>query len=91
MMLVPGDSDPSAIARRADVDVAIVAHESRYGDAPLRQALVDNPRLKVFVVTENGRTAHVLEFQSRAVVDLSPQALVTAIRTAVRGEPGDVP
>lgn len=88
MMLVPGDSDSSAIVRRADVDVAIVAHESRHGDAALRRALVDNPRLKMFVVTENGRTAHVLEFQSRAVGDLSPQALVRAIRTAITAEPG---
>lgn len=88
MMLVAGDSHPSAIARRADVDVAIVTHESRHGDATLRRALVDNPKLKMLVVSEHGRTAHVLEFHSRAVADLSPEALVRAIRTAITGEPG---
>jgi hypothetical protein len=88
MMLVPAASDLSDIARRGDVDVAIVAHESRHGDATHRRALIDNPKLKMFVVTESGRTAHMLEFQSRVIVDLSPQALVRAIRAAVTGGPG---
>lgn len=88
MMLVPADGDLSDLVRRADVDVAIVAHESRHGDATHRRALIDNPTLKMFVVTDNGCTGHVLEFQSRTVVDLSPPALVRAIRAAVTGGPG---
>jgi predicted RNA methylase len=69
--------------RQADVVVAA----ERDGDPPgLRdQLLVENPHLKVFVVTEDGREARLLEFRQVPVPEVSPQGLIDAIRAAVGG------
>ncbi|PYR72927.1 MAG: hypothetical protein DMF86_22040 [Acidobacteria bacterium] len=82
-LIASGGADLSATARRSHADVVIVAEEMYEGDPAHRQVLVDNPQLKLFVVTDDGRAAHMLEFRRLPVADVSPQGLVEAIRDAV--------
>ena len=77
-----GDADCANAVRRAAPDVVIVADQAVLGSVPRAQLLIENPRLKMFVVTDDGREAHLLEFRQSAVVQVSPQRLVDAIRAA---------
>src|SRR5438094_139965 len=81
-LIASGGADLSATARRSRADVVIVAEEVYEGDPAHRQVLVDNPQLKLFVVTDDGRAAHMLEFRRLPGADVSPQGLVGASRRA---------
>ena len=77
MELVGGTAEDSA-----EADVAIVVETpERRGKMP--EPLVANPRIKVIVLTNGGRGAHVVELCEHPVADVSPQGLVNAIRAAV--------
>jgi hypothetical protein len=78
-----GDSDCSKAVRRSAAEVVIVADQTGLGSAPHEQLLIENPHLKMFVVTDDGRQAHLLELRQTPVVQVSPQRLVDAIRAAV--------
>ena len=84
MMLVDESSgDIETLVRGADAEVAIVAGDPPDSGARHRQMLVEHPELKILVVTEGGRAAQLLEFRKRLMSDVSPLALVMAIRDAV--------
>jgi DNA-binding NarL/FixJ family response regulator len=92
MTLIPASAgDLALLVRRSAADVAIVADERPESEAVHRQVLVDNPRVKILVVTDDGRAAHLLEFRRVPIAEVSPQALVQAIRAAVAlgGRPAD--
>src|SRR5262249_1710782 len=72
----------------ADADVVIVADDPPDCGARHRQALVEHPELKILVVSDDGRTAQLLEFRRRLMSDVSPRALVDAIRDAAGGSRG---
>jgi len=74
--------DLAALVRDSAADVAIVADDSPRRSAGHRQALVDHPELKLLVLTDDGRSAQLLELRRRLMSDVSPQALVRAIRDA---------
>jgi hypothetical protein len=78
-----GDCDYANAARGSAADVVIVADQAGLGSGPHEQLLIENPRLKMFVVTDDGRRADLLEFRQTPVVQVSPQGLVDAIRAAV--------
>jgi DNA-binding NarL/FixJ family response regulator len=85
-LISSGGGDLAGAVRRSAADVVIVAEESSEpADAPAahRQVLIENPRLKMFVLTDDGREAHLLEFHRFPVKDISPHGLATAIRAAV--------
>ncbi len=89
-LISSGGGDLAGTVRQSAADVAIVAEESSEpADAPAhRRVLIENPRLKMFVLTDDGREAHLLEFRRFPVEDISPHGLVTAIRAAVgQGRP----
>lgn len=76
------EPDLSKAFKSSAADVVIVARPT--GPATSHQhILADNPQLKMFVVTDDGREAHLLEFRQNPVAQLSPQGLVDAIRAAV--------
>jgi hypothetical protein len=52
-----------------------------------RSVLVDNPELKMFVVTNDGREAYLLH--RTTVREVSPSGLIDAIRLAVATTAGD--
>jgi len=54
-----------------------------------RSVLVDNPELKMFVVTNDGREAYLLELHRTSVREVSPGGLIDAIRLAVAATAGD--
>lgn len=75
-----GAGDVLSLAKNADV--AILAE--RKTSAPSQeQLLLEHPRLKVLVVSRDGREAHLLEFRQTPLVQVSPQGLIDAIRAAV--------
>jgi len=83
------DADLSRAVAHYHADAAIVA-----GPAPTmkrlhRSVLVDNPELKMFVVTNDGREAYLLELHRTAVREVSPGGLIDAIRLAVAATAGD--
>jgi DNA-binding NarL/FixJ family response regulator len=82
-LIADGASDCSKAVKRSAADVVIMADQRVLGSAAPEQLLVINPHLKVFVVTDDGRQAHLLEFRETPVVPVSPQRLVDAIRAAV--------
>jgi DNA-binding NarL/FixJ family response regulator len=86
--------DMQLVERCADVDLAtavkqrapnvVIVADSGGAAAPAHQKLlIDNPELKIFVVTDDGRSGHLLEFRRLPVAQMSPQGLITAIRAAV--------
>ncbi len=86
MMLVRAEgADLAALVRDSGADVAIVADDAPHRGARHRQALVEHPNLKIVVVTDDGRAARLLEFRQRLMPDISPRALVEAIRAAAGG------
>jgi len=72
----------SAIAR-SRADVLIVADHTGKSEARYRKLLLARPSLKVFLLTEDGRNATLLEFTRARLMDASPGALVEVIRTVV--------
>jgi hypothetical protein len=78
---IDGD-DLSTAIRVRQAAVAIVAEAVADGPGH-EQLLVDNPQLKLFVLTGDGMEAHLLEFRHIPVSEVSPQGLVNAIRAAV--------
>lgn len=83
MMLVEGEGgDLDALVRKSNADVAIVADDSPDRGASHRQLLVEHPELKLLMVTNDGRSAQLIEFRRRMMSDVSPQAIVQAIRDA---------
>jgi DNA-binding transcriptional LysR family regulator len=64
-------------------DAAIVAGGSAAAARLHRGVLVDNPDLKMFVVTDEGRAAHLLELRHIPVIEVSPAGLIEAIKAAV--------
>jgi DNA-binding NarL/FixJ family response regulator len=77
-----GGSDLSKACKSSGADIVIVARPTEPA-ASHQRILVDNPQLKMLVVTDDGREAHLLEFRQMPVTQLSPQGLVDAIRAAV--------
>ena len=73
--------------KREHADVLIVAEGGVDDPVSHEQLLLENPRLKVLVVSRDGREAHLLEFRQIPVVEVSPQGLVDAIRAAVGSSP----
>ena len=67
-------------------DVLIVEERSDRPEAALRRLLVTHPSLKVFVLTQDGRNATVLELRRARLADASPTTLIDAIRTVLRRE-----
>jgi hypothetical protein len=83
MMLVEAEGiDLAAVVRSSGADVAIVADDPPDRGARHRQVLVEHPNLKILVVGDNGRDAQLLEFRRHLMPDVSPQAIVRAIRDA---------
>ena len=77
------DVDLSNAVARCGAEVVIVASPTG-GATPLqRLVLVDHPDLTMFVVTDDARAAHQLEWRQTPVVEVSPTGLVEAIRAAV--------
>ena len=75
----------TAVARR-HADVLIVADRTGESEARFRPLLLAHPSLKVFLLTEDGRNATLLEFTRTRIVDASPGAIVKAIRTVLLRE-----
>lgn len=80
--LAGGDVDLAVAQKHADV--LIVADEDGLSEARYRPLLLAHPSLKVFVLTEDGRNATLMEFTRARIVDASPAAIVGAIRTVLR-------
>lgn len=79
-------SDDENLARAAadfGADAAIVSEASARSSRLHRAVLADHPDLKMFVVTDEGRAAHLLELRRSPIVEVSPTGLVDAIRVAV--------
>ena len=74
-----------AVARSAP-DVLILNERPGRPEASYRPLLLAHPSLKVFVLTQDGRNATVLEFRRARLVDASATTLIEAIRTVVRRE-----
>jgi hypothetical protein len=72
----------SAIAR-GRADVLIVADRAGKSEAHYRRLLLRRPSLKVFLLTEDGRNATLLEFKRARLMDASPSAIVEVIRSVV--------
>jgi len=78
---IGSDTLEDAVARtKADV---LIAPDDR-PEASFRSLLVAQPALKVFVLTQDGRNATVLELRHTRVADASPTTLIEAIRTVLR-------
>jgi hypothetical protein len=76
-------NDFSTAIEREHADVLIVAEKAVDDPVSYEQLLLEKPRLKVLVVSRDGREAHLLEFRQMPVAEVSPQGLVDAIRAAV--------
>lgn len=81
---IGGERDLSAAVKRCEADVVIVGDQPRMSTPSHHHLLVDNPSLKIFVVTDDGRTATLVEVRSLPVAEMSPRGLVAAIRAAMR-------
>lgn len=74
---------------RTNADVLIAADDR--SETRFRLLLVARPSLKVFVLTQDGRNATVLEFKRARLADMSPTTLIEAIRTVLlRATPEDL-
>jgi DNA-binding NarL/FixJ family response regulator len=80
--LSEADLDAAVAEKRADV--LIVEDRNGRSEARYRPLLLACPSLKVFLLTEDGRNATLLEFTRARIVDASPAAIVEAIRTVLR-------
>ena len=69
-------------------DVVIVEEQAPSDRLSHERLLIENPRLRLLVLTAKGGEAHLLEFRRIPVSDVSPQGLLDAIRLAVNGERG---
>jgi DNA-binding NarL/FixJ family response regulator len=69
---------------RSEADVLIVNEQPDRTEASFRPLLLAHPSLKVFVLTQDGRNATVLEFRRARLADASPTTLIEAIRTVLR-------
>jgi hypothetical protein len=92
-LLATGDDpDLSASIRRGAVDVVVLGEQPASTAASHQQLLVDHPHLKIVVVTDDGRTASLVELRRVPVTVLSPRGLVDAILAAMaatgRGDGG---
>lgn len=70
------------LVRQSNPGVAIVAEDLQDFGARHRQVFIEHPALKILVASDGGRTAQLLEFRRRLMSDVSPQALLEAIRSA---------
>ena len=77
------EADLDSAVARSDADVLIVADRTGEDEARYRPLLLERPSLKVFLLTEDGRNATLLEFTRARLTDASPAALVETIRTVV--------
>jgi DNA-binding NarL/FixJ family response regulator len=77
------ESDLDSAIARSRADVLIVADRTGKSEARYRKLLLSRPSLKVFLLTEDGRNATLLEFTRARLMDASPAAIVEAIRTVV--------
>jgi DNA-binding NarL/FixJ family response regulator len=77
------DTDLDSAIARSHVDVLIVADRTGKSEARYRRLLLSRPSLKVFLLTEDGRNATLLEFTRARLMDASPAAIVEVIRTVV--------
>jgi len=80
---IGGEHDLSAAVKRCAADVVIVGDPPPTSMQAHHHLLVDNPSLKIFVVTDDGRKASLVEFRSIPVAEMSPRGLVAAIRAAM--------
>ena len=69
---------------RTHADVLIVNEQPDRSETWFRSLLAMHPWLKVFVLTQDGRNATLLEFRRDRLADASPTTLIEAIRTALR-------
>lgn len=69
---------------RSAADVLIVHEQPDWTEASFRPFLLAHPSLKVFVLTQDGRNATLLEFRRARLADASPTTLIEAIRTVLR-------
>jgi hypothetical protein len=85
MELIEGaDRNDLPTATKAEQpDVAIITEGGADSHISHEQLLLQNQRLKVLVVSRDGREAHLLEFRQIPVVEVSPHGLIDAIRAAV--------
>ena len=76
-----------------DADIVIIGESTREGDVDPLPLLFARPQICVLVLSENGRRAvmHDLWPRRTALVDVSPQALVDAIRGGARAIAGRPP
>jgi hypothetical protein len=81
------EEDVEAAVAQQHADVLIVADEDGRSEARYRPLLLAHPSLKVFLLTEDGRNATLMEFTRARIVDASPAAIVGAIRTVLRRDP----
>ena len=65
-------------------DVLIVNEQSDRPEDSFLQLLLSHPSLKVFVLTQDGRNATLLEFRRARLADASPTTLIEAIRSVLR-------
>src|SRR5262245_44675217 len=79
----PHEADLDSAIARSRADVLIVADRTGKSEARYRRLLLARPSLKVFLLTEDGRNATLLEFTRARLMDASPAAIVDVIRTVV--------
>jgi DNA-binding NarL/FixJ family response regulator len=82
-----GSLDEAIERNRADV---LIANEQP--DRPeswFHPFLIAHPTLKVFVLTQDGRNATLLQFRRDRIADASPTTLVDAIRSVLRRDGTD--
>ncbi|HEY7187363.1 MAG TPA: hypothetical protein VH436_12490 [Vicinamibacterales bacterium] len=79
----PHGAHLDAVIARSHVDVLIVSDRTGKSEARYRKLLLARPSLKVFLLTEDGRNATLLEFTRARLMDASPAAIVEVIRTVV--------
>jgi DNA-binding NarL/FixJ family response regulator len=77
------DTDLDSVIARSHVDVLIVSDRTGKSEARYRKLLLNRPSLKVFLLTEDGRNATLLELTRARLMDASPAAIVEVIRTVV--------
>jgi hypothetical protein len=80
------DEHLSRAAAAFGADAAIVAETAVRSSGMHRAVLADHPDLKMFVVTDGGHAAHLLELRRTPIVEVSPTGLVNAIKAAVLGQ-----
>jgi hypothetical protein len=69
---------------RSGADVLIVHEDANRPEDSFRPLLLAHPSLKVFVLTQDGRNATLLEFRRARLIDASPTTLIEAIRAALQ-------